>query len=72
MDETAQLRELKPTITALQKAEKSARKKRFREAEAHARAALAHTPDDYAANVIMGKIQTSLEENALADLYFER
>lgn len=72
MDHTVQIRELKPAIEALQKAEKSAGNKRYHEAEEHARTALAHAPEDYAAHIIMGKIQSSLNKPALADLYFTR
>lgn len=55
MDSTASLRQIKPTIAACQNGEVAMAGKQFAKAEGQFKEALAKTPKDYAANVLMAQ-----------------
>ncbi|EKE16868.1 MAG: hypothetical protein ACD_10C00756G0001, partial [uncultured bacterium] len=71
MDQTAALRQIKPTIEACQKGEEAMAGKAYGKAEQHFRAALKHTPRDYAANVLTAKCLAAQEKNTQALEYAE-
>jgi predicted Zn-dependent protease len=66
MDSTASLRRIKPTIEACQKGEVALSRKDFGKAEGSFRSALAATPRDYAANVLMAKCLSAQDKDAQA------
>ncbi len=55
MDQTARLRQLKPTIQDCAQGESALATKKFLQAEDRLRSALKRTPQDYAANVVMAQ-----------------
>ena len=71
MDNTASLRRLKPAIVELQKADAAMAGKSPQQAHAHINRALRSAPDDYAANVMMGKLLLSQKQYADADRYLD-
>jgi len=66
MDNTAALRRIKPTIDACQKGEVAMARKEFAKAENGFRSALAATPRDYAANVLMARCLAAQDKDAQA------
>ncbi len=72
MDHTAALRRLKGTIAELQKGERLMARQDYGGAEDHYVKALQQTPDDYPANILMGKCQLAQEQPREAQRYFER
>lgn len=72
MDETAPIHRLRPSIMAQQEGEHEMHRKAFAAAEGHFRAALKLAPDDYTANVLLGKSLLAQERPRAADRYFER
>lgn len=69
MDATARLRQMKPAIEAMQKAEEALAKKQYAGAEGLLRRGLALAPADYAGLVIMAKCQYLQERYAEARRY---
>ena len=69
MDNTASLRRIKSTIEACQKGEVAMVRKDYGKAEGSFRAALAATPRDYAANVLMAKCLSVQDKDAQAMEY---
>jgi predicted Zn-dependent protease len=72
MDNTAELRKIKPAIEAMQDGEKEMGKKGYREAESHFARALKIAPNDYAGLVMMAKCQLAQNKHDLARQYAER
>lgn len=72
MDNTASLRQLEPTITALQDAEKLLGENKYQDAEEKCVTALRHTPDDYAGLLTMAKCQMAQEKYQKAQPYAEQ
>lgn len=69
MDNTASLRKLAPAIEHLQDAEKFLAKKKYNEAEEACQKALKVAPDDYAALMVMSKVQTAKGDYKEAQAY---
>jgi predicted Zn-dependent protease len=69
MDQTAGLRRIQPTVEACQKGEALMAKKQLPPAEEQFGLALRHTPDDYAANVLMAKALMAQKKVREADAY---
>lgn len=72
MDNTANLRKLKPTIDALDQAERLMAQKQYGEAEQRAESALKHTPRDYSALVVRAKLYLQQEKYKEAQPYLEK
>ncbi len=65
MDNTASLRRIKPTIAACQSGEMAMAGKKYEQAEGQFKTALAKTPRDYAANLLMAQcLQAQNKERA--------
>ncbi len=65
MDHTASLRRIKPTIAACQNGEMAMAGKKYEQAEGQFKTALAKTPRDYAANLLMAQcLQAQSKEKA--------
>lgn len=71
MDNTARLRQIKPTIDACKQGETAMAKKRLPEAEQQFARALNGTPRDYASNLLMARCQSALGKPAEATRYAE-
>jgi predicted Zn-dependent protease len=69
LDNTSQLRALKPAITEQQKGESMLNQKKYDQADAHLRKALALAPEDYPGLVLMGKTQMALNKPQEAQPY---
>lgn len=72
MDNTASLRRLKPAIVELQKADAAMAGKSPQAAQQHIASALQIAPNDYCANVMMGKLLLSGKRYAEADRYLSK
>jgi predicted Zn-dependent protease len=72
LDQTARLRRQKPAIAEMQKAEALMSAKRLDEAHGHLARALQLAPDDYGANVAMGKLELVRRRPAEADAYLAK
>lgn len=72
MDETAPIHRLKPSIIEQQKGEREMGRKDYAAAEDHFRSALDKTPDDYTANVLLGKSLMAQERVQEAKRFFDR
>jgi predicted Zn-dependent protease len=72
MDNTASLRRLKPAIVELQQADAAMAGKSPQAAQQHIQSALKIAPNDYAANVMMGKLLLSGKRYAEADRYLSK
>jgi beta-barrel assembly-enhancing protease len=69
MDSTAGLRRIQPTVESCQKGEALMAKKQLPQAEQQFGLALRHTPNDYAANVLMAKALMAPKKSREADSY---
>lgn len=72
MDETSRVRALKPTIQGCQRGEAALSKQSFPQAEEGFQAALGHTPNDYAANVLMAQALVAQRRHDQARGFIER
>ncbi len=69
LDHTAGLRRIQPTVASCQKGEALMAQQQLPQSEAQFALALRHTPDDYAANVLMAKALMAQKKNQQADIF---
>jgi predicted Zn-dependent protease len=69
MDHTADLRRLKPAVTAMQQGEGLMAKERLPQAEERFASALSLAPDDYVANMLMAKVKLAQKRPREAEAY---
>lgn len=72
MDATARLRQMKPVIAELQKADAAFAVQNFAGAQSHLTSALNLAPDDYAANVVMAKTYLAQKRTGEAEPYLAK
>ena len=72
MDNTAELRRIRPAIKDMQAGEAAMARRDYREAETRFRSALEQVPDDYAGLVLMAKCQSALGRHREAEGYLAR
>lgn len=72
MDNTADLRQLKPTIEQLQQGEQQFAAKAFARSEDHFRKAVRMSPDDYPANVLLAKSLMAQNRQHEAQVYLDK
>ena len=72
MDNTANIRKIKPALELMQKGESSMMKKKYSSAEGQFSSALKKAPDDYAGNLMMAKCQLAQKKHKSAKQYAQK